>query len=59
MGGRARAGTDRLGGLVEAWLRGHTALVYLWGRDGRLAGTINYQESADTQLKKLRRLIGE
>lgn len=36
----------------------HTALVYLMGRDGRLAGTINYQESADTQLKKLRRVIG-
>lgn len=35
----------------------HTALVYLMGRDGRLAGTINYQESADTQLKKLRRLL--
>ena len=30
VGGRARAGTDRLGGLVEAWLRGHTALVYLF-----------------------------
>ena len=30
LGGRARAGTDRLGGLVEAWLRGHTALVYLF-----------------------------
>jgi protein SCO1/2 len=37
----------------------HTALVYLMGRDGRLAGTINYQESADVQLKKLRRLIGQ
>lgn len=30
LGGRARAGTDRLGGLLEAWLRGHTALVYLF-----------------------------
>ncbi|HEX2470218.1 MAG TPA: ABC transporter permease [Candidatus Limnocylindrales bacterium] len=30
LGGRARAGTDRLGGLIEAWLRGHTALVYLF-----------------------------
>jgi protein SCO1/2 len=37
----------------------HTALIYLMGRDGRLAGTINYQESAETQLKKLRRLIGQ
>ncbi len=36
----------------------HTALVYLMGRDGRLAGTINYQESADAMLKKLRRVIG-
>lgn len=30
VGGRARAGTDHFGGLVEAWLRGHTALVYLF-----------------------------
>jgi spermidine/putrescine transport system permease protein len=30
LGGRARAGTDRFGGLIEAWLRGHTALVYLF-----------------------------
>ena len=30
LGGRARAGTDRFGGLVEAWLRGHTLLVYLF-----------------------------
>ena len=37
----------------------HTALVYLMGRDGRLAGTINYQEPEDVQLKKLRRLIGQ
>jgi protein SCO1 len=36
----------------------HTALVYLMGPDGRLAGTINYQESADAQVKKLRRLLG-
>ena len=36
----------------------HTALVYLMGRDGRLAGTINYQESADALVKKLRRVIG-
>jgi protein SCO1 len=35
----------------------HTALVYLMGRDGRLAGTLNYQETADVQLRKLRRLI--
>jgi spermidine/putrescine transport system permease protein len=30
LGGRARAGTDRFGGLIEAWLRGHTALVYVF-----------------------------
>ncbi len=30
LGGRARAGSDRFGGLVEAWLRGHTLLVYLF-----------------------------
>jgi spermidine/putrescine transport system permease protein len=30
LGGRARAGTDRFGGLIEAWLRGHTLLVYLF-----------------------------
>lgn len=36
----------------------HTALMYLMDRDGRLAGTINYQENADAQLRKLRRLIG-
>ena len=28
--GRAKAGGDRIGGLVEAWLRGHTLLVYLF-----------------------------
>ena len=30
LGSRARAGTDRFGTLVEAWLRGHTMLVYLF-----------------------------
>jgi spermidine/putrescine transport system permease protein len=30
LGGRARTGVDRLGGLVETWLRGHTLLVYLF-----------------------------
>ena len=28
--GRARPRGDRFGGLVEAWLRGHTALIYLF-----------------------------
>jgi spermidine/putrescine transport system permease protein len=30
LGGRTRARVDRLGGLVEAWLRGHTILVYVF-----------------------------
>ena len=30
VGGRARAKVDRYGTLVEAWLRGHTLLVYLF-----------------------------
>jgi spermidine/putrescine transport system permease protein len=30
LGGRTKAGTDRFGTLVEIWLRGHTALVYLF-----------------------------
>jgi protein SCO1/2 len=36
----------------------HTALVYLMGADGRLVGTLNYQEPEEVQLKKLRRLVG-
>ncbi|HEX5999816.1 MAG TPA: SCO family protein [Hyphomicrobiaceae bacterium] len=36
----------------------HTAVVYLMDRDGHFAGTMNFQESEDVQLKKLRRLIG-
>ena len=42
----------------DGYTYNHTALVYLMGRDGRLVGTINYQESVEAQLKKLRRLIG-
>jgi spermidine/putrescine transport system permease protein len=30
LGGRTRAGVDRMGGLVETWLRGHTLLAYLF-----------------------------
>jgi protein SCO1/2 len=37
----------------------HTALVYLMDRDGRFAGTLNYQEPEDVQLKKLRRLVSD
>jgi protein SCO1/2 len=42
----------------EGFTYNHTALVYLMGPDGRLAGTITYQEPQDVQVKKLRRLIG-
>jgi protein SCO1/2 len=42
----------------DGYTYNHTALIYLMGKDGRLAGTINYQEPEDVQLKKLRRLIG-
>ena len=42
----------------DGYTYNHTALVYLMGRDGRLAGTINYQEPEEVQVKKLRRLIG-
>jgi protein SCO1/2 len=37
----------------------HTALVYLMDRAGHLAGTLNYQEPEDVQVKKLRRLVGQ
>lgn len=30
LGGKAKAGVDRFGALVEFWLRGHTLLVYLF-----------------------------
>ena len=36
----------------------HTAFVYLMDGEGRFAGTLNYQEPEDVQLKKLRRLLG-
>ena len=35
----------------------HTATLYLVGRDGRFAGTIDPQENPDAALAKLRRLI--
>jgi protein SCO1/2 len=43
----------------EGFTYNHTAVVYLMGKDGRFAGTINYHESEDVQVKKLRRLIGQ
>lgn len=36
----------------------HTATVYLMDAQGRFVGTIAYQEPAETQRKKLRRLVG-
>lgn len=36
----------------------HTASIFLFGRDGRFAGTIAYGEAADTRTAKLRRLLG-
>ena len=35
----------------------HTATTYLFDRDGTFAGTIAYQESADTAKAKLQRLV--
>jgi protein SCO1/2 len=35
----------------------HTATVYLMNARGQLAGTLAYQESADTQRAKLKRLV--
>ena len=36
----------------------HTATTYLFDEDGGFAGTIAYQESADTAKAKLKRLVG-
>jgi len=36
----------------------HTASVFLIGRDGRFAGTLAYDEAADTKQAKLKRLLG-
>jgi protein SCO1/2 len=35
----------------------HTAIVYLMGADGKLAGTISYGESAEMREAKLRKLL--
>jgi protein SCO1/2 len=35
----------------------HTTLTYLMGRDGKFAGVLGYQETAERRLEKLRRLI--
>lgn len=42
----------------DGYTYNHTALVYLMDGTGRFAGTLNYQEPEDAQLKKLRRLLG-
>ncbi len=36
----------------------HTATVFLMDKAGKFAGTLAYQEAADTQLAKLKRLVG-
>ena len=36
----------------------HTASVFLFGRDGRFAGTMAYDEAAGTKQAKLKRLLG-
>ncbi len=36
----------------------HTATVFLMDAEGRLAGTLSFQEPPETQLAKLRRLVG-
>ena len=41
----------------EGFTYNHTATMYLMDRKGRLASTISYQESEETQIGKLRRLI--
>jgi protein SCO1/2 len=35
----------------------HTATMYLVGRDGRFAGTIDPREPGDTAIAKLRRVL--
>lgn len=37
----------------------HTATIFLFGRDGRLAGTLNYDEAAEMKQAKLGKLIGD
>ena len=37
----------------------HTATVYLMGADGHLVGTLNFQEPHETQMRKLKRLVGD
>ena len=69
---RALAGTeDELAAMAKAWrvyykrvpLSGggytmdHTATIYLVGRDGRFAGTIDPREARDSALAKLRRVV--
>lgn len=36
----------------------HTATVFLMDKAGKFAGTLAYQEAAETQLAKLKRLVG-
>jgi protein SCO1 len=41
----------------DGYTMDHTATTYLMDRDGRFAGTIDYQESQATALAKLKRLV--
>jgi protein SCO1/2 len=36
----------------------HTATIFLFGRDGRFAGTLSYDEAAEMKQAKLRKLLG-
>ena len=40
------------------YLMDHTASVYLLDGEGKLTGTLDYQEATETALAKLKRLIG-
>jgi len=42
----------------EGYTYNHTATTYLMDREGKLAGTIAYQEEAKSRLAKLKRLAG-
>ena len=41
-----------------AYTMDHTATTYLFGRDGRLEGTLSYDEAAEMRQAKLKKLMG-
>jgi protein SCO1/2 len=53
-----RAFYEKVPGKDGNYTYNHQAAIYLMGKDGRFAGTMNFQESEDVRLKKLRRLLG-